>query len=257
MIHTLFQLQGRVALVTGGSKGIGLAIARGLAECGADVVICSRHQEQLERAAAEIREGLATRVEPVVADMSDRRQVEKLAAQSLARMGRIDILVNNAGTNQPQTLRETTDEVWDRLLELNLTSCMRLTRALVPQMVERKWGRVIYISSIMGLASSPGRGCYSATKAALLRLAQAHALELGPYGITVNCIAPGPVMTDLPMSLLSDEQKERFARRTALGRWGEPREMVGPAILLATEAGAYITGSYILADGGVLCRTFD
>jgi NAD(P)-dependent dehydrogenase (short-subunit alcohol dehydrogenase family) len=169
----------------------------------------------------------------------------------------VDILVNNAGSNEPQPLLETTEEVWDRILELNFTSCMLLARELVPSMIERRWGRILYLSSVMALASNQGRGLYSGTKAALVGMARAQALELGPYGITVNCLAPGPVSTDLPMNLLSDEQKRRFAERTAVKRWGQPIDMVGPALLLTSEAGAYITGNVILADGGMLCRTFD
>jgi NAD(P)-dependent dehydrogenase (short-subunit alcohol dehydrogenase family) len=139
---------------------------------------------------------------------------------------------------------------------LNLSSCMALTRALVPQMKTHKWGRVIHISSIMGLASRAGRDAYSATKSALIGLARANALELGAYGITVNCLAPGPFLTDLPGKLLSAEEKAVFAKRTALGRWGDPRELAGPALLLASEAGSYITGHTLVVDGGSLCMTF-
>jgi NAD(P)-dependent dehydrogenase (short-subunit alcohol dehydrogenase family) len=257
MIQQLFQLAGRTALVTGGSKGIGKAIARGLAESGADVIIAARHAADLEQAAAEIRDGLSTRVVHRVVDMTVRNDVRGLARWSLDTLGHVDILVNNAGSNEPQPLLETTEEVWDRILELNFTSCMLLARELVPSMIERRWGRILYLSSVMALASNQGRGLYSGTKAALVGMARAQALELGPYGITVNCLAPGPVSTDLPMNLLSDEQKRRFAERTAVKRWGQPIDMVGPALLLTSEAGAYITGNVILADGGMLCRTFD
>jgi NAD(P)-dependent dehydrogenase (short-subunit alcohol dehydrogenase family) len=133
---------------------------------------------------------------------------------------------------------------------------MALTRALVPQMKARKWGRVIHISSIMGLASKDGRNAYSATKSAVIGLARASALDLGAYNITVNCLAPGPFLTDLPGSLLTAEQKKTFADGTALGRWGDPRELAGPALLLASEAGSYITGEVLVVDGGVLVKTF-
>jgi NAD(P)-dependent dehydrogenase (short-subunit alcohol dehydrogenase family) len=256
MIEDLFRISGRVALVTGGSKGIGKAIARGLAEAGADVVISARQEHDLAIAAAEIQNGLTVRVRHRAADMTDRKQIRALAAWTLQELGRIDILVNNAGSNQPQTLLETTDETWDRIVELNLTSCMQMSRAAAPSMIDHHWGRIINISSIMGLASSAARGSYSATKAALIGMTRAHALELGPHGITVNCLAPGPVATDLPMRLLSAEQKATFAERTALKRWGETVDMVGPALLLASQAGAFITGSVLVADGGFLCRTF-
>ena len=257
MLNQIFNLQGRVALITGGSKGIGKAIARGLAEAGADIAISARHADELKTAAAEIGAGLGRRVEYRVSDMHDRADVDAQAKWALDTFGRVDILFNNAGSNQPQPLTATTDESWDYILELNVTNCMRLARALVPQMIERKWGRIIHLSSVMALASNPGRGCYSATKAALIGMARAHALELGPHGITVNCIAPGPVATDLPMNILTPEQKHKFAELTAVKRWGQTIDMVGPALMLATDAGAFITGNVIVADGGMLCRTFD
>jgi NAD(P)-dependent dehydrogenase (short-subunit alcohol dehydrogenase family) len=257
MLSELFNLTGRTALITGGSKGIGRAVARGLAEAGANIAISARHDDELRKAKAEIASGLAVKVESFVADMTDRAAVKKLAADVLKTFGRCDVLFNNAGSNKPQPLVETTDEAWDSIVELNLTSCVLLSREIAPAMIKNKWGRIIYTSSIMGLASNPARGCYSATKAALIGMARAQALELGPYNITVNCLAPGPVATDLPMTLLSPEQKKVFAERTAVKRWGQTIDMVGPVLLLATDAGAFITGNVILADGGILCRTFD
>jgi NAD(P)-dependent dehydrogenase (short-subunit alcohol dehydrogenase family) len=254
-MNSLFDLSGRVALVTGGSKGLGLAMADGFASAGADVFICSRHESELKEAAAKLRHH-NHRVEYATADLGDRRATVKLADEVLKRMGRVDILVNNAGTNIPQPIDAITDEDWDKVVELNLTSCMVLMRALVPQMKARKWGRVIHISSIMGLASKDGRNTYSDTKAALIGFARASALDLGPYNITVNCIAPGPFLTDLPGTVLTAAQKAQFADRTAVGRWGEPKEMAGPALLLASDAGSYITGATLVVDGGTLCKTF-
>jgi len=256
MKGTIFDLSGRVALVTGGSKGLGKAMARGFAMAGADVVISSRHEDELKAALSEIVEGTGVRSAYFVADMTQREEVKRLAKSALLEMGRVDILVNNAGSNMPQAIGEITDESWDRIIELNLTSCIVLTRALVGQMKERKWGRIIHISSIMALASKVGRGAYSATKAALVGIARTNALELGPHGITANCIAPGPFLTDLPQSVLSEAEIQNFANRTALGRWGDPNEMIGTALLLASDAGSYITGETIVVDGGTLCKTF-
>ncbi|RFC44439.1 MAG: gluconate 5-dehydrogenase [Verrucomicrobia bacterium] len=249
-----FDLTHKVALVTGGSKGLGLAMARGLAEQGADLMICSRNQAELQSAAERIREGLDIRVEFLPVDMTDRAAVRNLAEITLERFGKVDILINNAGSNTPQPIDQIQDEDWDRILELNLSSIMVLTRALVPQMKARKWGRIIHISSVLGLGSKEGRNAYSATKAAVIGFAKASALDLGPHGITVNCIAPGPFLTDLPMSLLDEAGKQSFANRTALGRWGQPDEIAGPAILLASEAGSYITGEVLLVDGGAFAR---
>jgi NAD(P)-dependent dehydrogenase (short-subunit alcohol dehydrogenase family) len=250
----LFNLKGRSALVTGGSRGLGKAMARGFAECGAKVMICSRSEEELQSAVREISDGLDVEVRYVVTDMSKRDEVDALAAAALEAFGTVDILVNNAGVNTPQPIDEVTDEAWDRVLEINLTAIMRLTRALVPAMKAQRWGRVIHISSVLGVGSKPGRNAYSATKAALMGLAKASALDLGPFGVTVNCIGPGPFLTDMPMSLLSEAEKEEFSNVTALKRWGQPRELAGPALMLASEAGSYITGEMLLVDGGAFAR---
>jgi NAD(P)-dependent dehydrogenase (short-subunit alcohol dehydrogenase family) len=254
MALDVFNLRGKVALVTGGSKGLGKAMARGLAEAGADLLISSRHENELRPALEEILHGTGRRGRFIVADMSRREQVTQLAATALELMGRVDILINNAGTNRPQAIDAITDDVWDEVLETNLSSVMALTRALVPQMKERRWGRIIHISSVMAFHSKEKRNIYSATKAALLGLARASALDLGAHGITVNCIAPGPFLTDLPAGILSDAEKKTFAERTALGRWADPRELVGPALLLASDAGSYITGTTLIVDGGYLAR---
>lgn len=253
-IQKLFDLSGRVALVTGGSKGLGKAMARGLAQAGADIVISSRNESELQSALAEILEGTSRRGQFFVCDMTRRDQVKRLAEQALQAMGRVDILINNAGTNAPQPIDAVTDEAWDMVLETNLSSIMVLTRALVPQMKQRRWGRIVHISSIMGYVSKPGRNVYSATKSALLGLARASALELGEYGITVNCIAPGPFLTDLPMRLLSEAEKREFAAMTALNRWGTPEELAGPALFLCSDAAAYVTGQGLLVDGGYTAR---
>jgi NAD(P)-dependent dehydrogenase (short-subunit alcohol dehydrogenase family) len=250
----LFNLKGKVALVTGGSKGLGKAMARGLAEAGADIVISSRHENELKPALEEILRGTDRKGRFIVADMSRRSDVLRLARTALEQMGRVDILVNNAGTNIPQAIDQIKDEDWDAVMEINLNSIMVLTRALVPQMKTRGWGRVIHISSVMGFISKEGRNAYSATKSALIGLARANALDLGRYGITVNCIAPGPFLTDLPGRLLSEAEKQEFAKVTALGRWAEPKELVGPVLLLASDAGGYITGETLVVDGGWLAR---
>ena len=248
MVQDIFDLTGKVALVTGGSKGLGKAMARGLAEAGADVVISSRHEEELRPALDAILSGTGRKGRYVVAD------VARLAAEAQKAFGKVDILINNAGTNAPQMIDAITDETWDRVLETNLTSVMALTRALVPGMKERRWGRVIHISSIMAFISKEGRNTYSATKAALIGLAKASALELGPFGITVNCIAPGPFLTDLPLSILTQAERDEWSKVTAIGRWGNPDELVGPALLLASDAGSYVTGQVLLVDGGFTAR---
>jgi NAD(P)-dependent dehydrogenase (short-subunit alcohol dehydrogenase family) len=254
VVPRLFDLSGKVALVTGGSKGLGKAMARGLAEAGADIVIASRSEGELKSALAEILQGTQRKGRYLVADLSQRPAAEQLARSALDAFGRIDILINNAGSNVPQAIDEISDDKWDMIVELNLSSIMALTRAVVRDMKKRRWGRVIHISSVMGYVAKEKRNSYCATKAALIGLARASALDLGAFGITVNCIAPGPFLTDLPAGLLSDEEKKVFADRTAVGRWARPDELIGPALLLSSEAGSYITGQTFVVDGGYLCR---
>lgn len=252
--NTCFDLSGRSALVTGGGRGLGKEMARMLAQAGAEVVICSRTQSQLTATAEELARETGARVEAVVADVGKRPEAEHLAREAVRRLGKIDILISNAGWNVPQPVESIRDEDWDALLELNLTSSMVLTRALAPAMAERHWGRIIYISSIMALASTGDRVAYSTTKAALHGMVKANALRLGPHGVTVNCIAPGPFATDMPMSILTDQQKQSFAARTAAGRWGKPSEIAPASLLLASDGGSYITGSILVVDGGVTAR---
>ncbi len=249
-----FDLSGKVALITGGSQGLGKAMARGLVEQGARVILASRDAAKLEESLRQVLEGTNGEGRYIVVDLSLRGEADRLAREAEALWGRVDILINNAGTNRPESIDRITDEAWDQVLELNLTSVMALTRALTGGMKDRGWGRVIHIASIMATVSKEGRNGYSATKAALLGLARASALDLGAYGITVNCLSPGPFLTELPGKLLSDKDKAVFAAHTAVGRWGEPEELVGAAVLLASPAGAYITGTNLVVDCGYLCR---
>jgi NAD(P)-dependent dehydrogenase (short-subunit alcohol dehydrogenase family) len=253
---TPFSLIGRSALVTGGSRGLGLEMARILAQAGAELMICGRTESTLRDAAEALRKEASRRVEFAVADVGRRAQAEHLAQETLKRLGKVDILVSNAGWNVPQAAENIRDEDWDALLELNVTSSMVLTRALAPGMMKRRWGRILYTSSIMALGSTPERVAYSTTKAALLGMVKANALHLGPHGVTVNALAPGPFATEMPMSILTPQQQEALASRTAVGRWGRPGELAGPALLLASDAGSYITGTVLVVDGGALARIF-
>jgi NAD(P)-dependent dehydrogenase (short-subunit alcohol dehydrogenase family) len=250
----IFDLSGRTALITGGSKGLGKAMALGFARNGADLMICSRSAVELEATANEIRDATGRLVESIVADLSRRDGVATLIQATIERSHDIDILVNNAGSNHPQLIESIEDDAWDEIVQLNLSSCMALTRALVPGMRKRGWGRVIHISSIVALAGAPARSVYAATKAGLMGMARAQALELGVAGITVNCLAPGPFLTDLPAAKLTQEQRQVIGQRTALKRWGNTDELVGPALLLASNAGSYMTGSVIVVDGGILAN---
>ena len=219
-------------------------------------MIASRHEDELDAAADEIRDGGAGRVVHRVADMTVRADVQDLSDAAVAELGKVDILVNNAGSNALEPVHELTDAGWDRIIELNQTSCALLTRALVPGMMERHWGRIIYVASIMGITGAAARSVYSATKGALISMVHSQAVELGDLGITINCISPGPILTDLPLAVLSEEQRATLAARTALGRWGETVEIAGPALLLASDAGAYVTGANLVVDGGITIKTY-
>ena len=251
----LFMLSGRTALVTGASRGLGKAIARAFVQAGANVLITGKNHERLNEAAESIRgQGGSVRV-ACACDLSTRAGVRKIVSYLASDSGAIDILVNNAGEYVDTTVQDLAENDWDRIVELNLSSCVFLTKAVVPRMKERRWGRVIFMSSILGSASRAGSLAYSATKAALLGVARANAIELGPFGITVNCIAPGPFNVCDPEATPTTRQVETFSRWAALGRWGKPSEIVGPALLLASDAGSYITGTVLTVDGGALCRT--
>jgi len=254
-IH-LFDLSGRSALVTGGSKGLGLAMARALAQAGANVVIAARDADELERALASIVEGRRARGAWLAADMARRDEVESLAVRAGESIGGpIDILVNNAGINRIALIEHVEDADWDQVVAVNLAAPMILSRALAGPMKERGWGRIIHISSVFGLVSRAGRNAYSATKAGLIGLTRSMSLELAPFGVTVNAILPGPFETPLTAALHSDPaQKQWFTDRVPMGRWGRPEELAGPLLLLASDAGSYITGTTLAVDGGWLAQ---
>jgi NAD(P)-dependent dehydrogenase (short-subunit alcohol dehydrogenase family) len=250
MASPLFDLSGKTALITGGSRGLGRAMARGFAEAGADVLITSRHEDELRAAVDVIGKGLSRKVEMVVCDMTDLKQVDALAQTAVSRLGKVDILVNNAGTNIPQPIDQITDAAWETTMLLNLTSVMRLTRALVPPMKERRWGRIIHISSVLGLGGKEGRNSYCATKAALTGLARASALDLGPFNVTVNCIAPGLTNTAATEKQVPVDFQPMFATMSAMRRNTEPEHMVGPAVFFASSDADLVNGQVLVVDGG-------
>lgn len=253
-VQELFDLSGKVALVTGASKGLGMAMARGLAMAGADIVINSRNEDEVKSALEKILEGTGRKGQAYVADLANREDTSRLAHRALESMGRVDIIVNNAGTNTPADVDKIKDEDWDRIIELNLTAPMVLVRELAGQMKERQWGRIINISSIFGLCTKEARGAYSATKTGLIGITRTMAQDLGPWNITANVIAPGPFSTDLTDRLVQGELREYFDRMLVLGRWGKPDELIGPVLLLASDAGSFITGATLAVDGGWLTR---
>lgn len=244
------QLTGKVALVTGASKGLGKAMAIALAEAGAKVVLVSRDEKLLADAESAIAaQGGEAGV--FAFDVSDEAQVAKLEKAVTARFGRIDILVNNAGINIRKPVTDFTLEEWNRVQTTNVTGAFLMCRAFVPHLKGRGYGRIINLTSMMSHVSLPGRTAYSASKAALLGFTKSLALELAPDAITVNGISPGPCATEINKPLMeSAELTQFFLSRIPVGRWGKPEEIGKLAVYLCSLDAGFITGADIIIDGG-------
>jgi NAD(P)-dependent dehydrogenase (short-subunit alcohol dehydrogenase family) len=246
----LFNLKGRSAVVTGGSKGLGLAMAAGLASAGADLLLVSRHAEEAAAAAAELTREFGVRAIGHVADVRDEGQVEGMVRASVAAFGGVDVLVNSAGINIRGPVSELKLEEFERVLGINVTGTWLCCRAVLPVMRARKWGRIINISSALGMVGLSGRTPYTASKGAVIQLTRTLALECAPDGINVNAICPGPFLTDMNRSIADTEDGARLVGLTALKRWARLEEIQGAAIYLASEAASYVTGSTVVVDGG-------
>ncbi|MEV7971793.1 SDR family oxidoreductase [Cellulomonas sp. NPDC089187] len=245
-LRDLFGLDGRVALVTGGSSGIGLAIAAALAGAGAHVLIAARTAETIEEARDTIRREGGT-ADGIVADLATRHAAHMLADQ----VGEVDILVSSAGINLRPPMPELTEDTWDRTMAVNLDAPFVLGQRLAPGMAERGYGRLIHISSQQAQRPFADSGAYGVSKAAVEALARSQAEAWSPHGVTANTLVPGFVPTQLNRRLSSDPATiEALAGRTLIGRNGCPEDFAGPAVFLASPASAYVTGQTIAVDGG-------
>jgi len=253
----LFDLSGKTAIVTGSSRGIGRAIAEAFADAGANVIISSRKQDACDRTAAEINEKCgAERAVAIAASLSDKAALEALVAQTRERFGQIDILVCNAASNPYYgPMSGITDEQFRKIFDNNVLANHWLITMVAPEMKQRKEGAIILISSIGGLVGSEVIGAYNISKAADFQLARNLAIEFGPFNVRVNAIAPGVIRTDFARALWEDPEAEAELRRvTPLGRIGEPENIAGAAVFLASKAGAYVTGQSIVVDGGATIK---
>jgi 3-oxoacyl-[acyl-carrier protein] reductase len=242
----MFDLTGKTALITGASGGIGGAIARALHGAGATVALSGTRVEPLQALAAE----LGDRVHVLPCNLSDAEAVNALPKQAAEAMGSVDILVNNAGITKDNLFMRMSDEDWASVIEVNLTSTMRLCKGVVRGMMKARWGRIINISSIVGTTGNPGQANYAASKAGMVGMSKSIAYEVASRGITVNCVAPGFVTTAMT-DKLNDAQKAGILTQVPAGRMGEPEEIAAAVLYLASPEAGYITGATIHVNGGM------
>lgn len=246
-----FRLDGKVALVTGGNRGLGRQMAQALAEAGAQVAVISRKQEEAQAAAEAIQASTGQICRGYGCDVTAPEQVERLAHQTLTDFGQVNILVNNAGINIRGAIDELTLEQFKEVQEINVTGPWLLCRAFAKHFKERGSGRVINLGSTLSTITMPNRTPYATSKGAVLQLTRTLALEWAPYNITVNAIMPGPFGTEMNQTLLNDpEMYKAFIAKVPLGRWGELEEIGGIAVFLASDASSFVTGAGYLIDGG-------
>ncbi|MBI4663577.1 MAG: SDR family oxidoreductase [Verrucomicrobia bacterium] len=247
----IFKLNGKVAWITGATKGLGLAMANALAGAGADIVINSRNRAEAEAAAKKIAETHRCRALGFEADVTNAPQIGELVERVVKEFGSIDILINNAGINVRQPTVELPLEDWQKVLDINLTGPFICTKAVAPHMIKKGWGRIIHLSSILGQVGLAGRPAYTATKGAIVLLTKTQALEFAAKGITVNAICPGPFETPMNLPLLQNpEAYKAFIAKIPMGRWGSIHELDGAVIFLASNASSYMTGTTLTVDGG-------
>lgn len=251
----LFDLTNKTAIVTGGSKGLGLAMAEGLASAGANLIIISRNQKEGQAAAEKITREYKTKSIAISATVTSEEEIQKAVATTIREFGAIDILINNAGINIRGPIDELSYEDFKKVQQTNVDGTWLPSKAVVPHMKKQKSGRIINIASTLGVVGLANRTPYATSKGAVVQMTRALALELAPFNINVNAICPGPFLTDMNIPIKDDENTKKFiVGAVALERWGELQEIQGAALYLASAASSYTTGSLITVDGGWTAR---
>jgi NAD(P)-dependent dehydrogenase (short-subunit alcohol dehydrogenase family) len=252
MTDKLFSLEGRVAVVTGGTSGIGRALSLGLADAGADVIASARRKEQVDKTASEI-EARGRKTLRLASDVSDRGTLEALLAAVLERFGKVDILVNCAGTIKRTPTLDMPEAEWTNILNTNLTGTLRACQVFGRHMLERGYGRIINIASLNSFVALSEVAAYAASKAGVASLTRSLAVEWSKKGVTVNAVAPGVFRTDLNAQLLdSTPRGQELLMRTPMGRFGKTEELIGATVYLASDAASFVTGQILVVDGGFL-----
>ncbi len=247
----LFDLSGKNAIVTGGSKGLGLAMAAGLASAGCNILIANRNLEQAESAAQSISENFAVRAYGISVDVTDLSQAQSMAQFSLDKLGGIDILINNAGINIRGAIDELSAEEFRQVQTTNVDGVWNCAKAVTPHMKSQQSGKIINLASTLGMVGLSNRTPYASSKGAVVQMTRALGLELATHGINVNAICPGPFLTEMNQPIADTEEGKKFiVGATALKRWGILKEIQGAAIFLASPASSYMVGSMIVVDGG-------